>query len=407
MKRSYVLVACLMLLISMLGYAAAQPQPRQEGDAPSQAVTPPGAPRLGHAQAPEANGGVRMEGPAGSQAARRAALRSQFDSNPDAKRRFEQLPGSAKRALVRNGSASAIMRLRVKNASAVTLRRRPVLPEQAARAVSRAQQARQGYRAAASEYRQKQQDFNQSRARLARCQADNGTNCTQLREQAKEHARGFVQNSARMIQSHLERLRARIAASEDLSEEQVAEMTQGLDKALAEIEDVQERLSDADEKEEIRNAARTLSSIWQRFRPQERVYAGRLANEKMFNILRRSQIMELRLERTLEMAEEQNISAGNISSQIDQFSQKIFDARQTHQNASLRIRQAEELRQESAEGASAQIAEMIDQARKFLREAHEDLKEAQAILADILQQLDVELPQQENLDALIVEVDEQ
>lgn len=244
-----------------------------------------------------------------------------------------------------------------------------------------------------SVYNNKRTGFQQVKEQLKECVDDESEECEQLRNRAQEYAKEYLVNGANMVIEHLNKIKNQIEGSEEIEQEDADEMIENLNNAIVELENAIAQVEAAQTKEEVKKAADIINQAWRRIKHRERLYSARLVNAKVWNILRKSENLEDRLENVLEDMEEQGIEIANITEKVDLFSEYVLGAKNKYANATDLLEEA----RESAENSS----ELVEQAKELLREAHQALKDAHRMLIEIVQDIKEaggEIPEEEEME---------
>ncbi len=241
--------------------------------------------------------------------------------------------------------------------------------------------ARQNYLKSLNSYRQVKTQFLEAKERLRECKDVDSEECNELRERAQNHSREMVINSANMIIEHLNKIKEKVESSETMDTERAEEIISEIDGYISELEDAIAQAEAAETKDEIKDAAKTVSKIWIRIRNRERLHAASVVKARVWGIMKRSEHLEERLDSTLANMEEQGINVEDIDAKVDEFSAKIEQAKDKYEQA-----------QDLMDGAyleedKEKLKEIVDEAKQLINEAHELLKEAHALLVEIVKDI--------------------
>ncbi len=261
------------------------------------------------------------------------------------------------------------------------LRKRVVTEEKKQEAALNYGQAVSTYAQLNSVYKDKRQEFNQIKEQLRNCTNMDNEICSKLRDNALESAKEYLINGANMIIEHLNKIKSRIQGTEEIDDANAQGMTESINAAIGEIETAIKEAEAAQTKAEVKEAARKIYNIWNRFKNRERLYAAKLIDAQVWNILRSSELLEQRLDNILYSMEEQGINVSDIDAKVDDFSDYILEAKEKYNEAQELLEQAGN----AIDDANAQ--EIIEQARELLKEAHDSLKNAHRTLIDIVKDI--------------------
>jgi hypothetical protein len=227
--------------------------------------------------------------------------------------------------------------------------------------------------------------LNQTRERYNECKADESAECEQVRKETKTNARRMLVNSADRIIATLEKLRERIQLSERLTEEEAQERVAQIDAKIAEIGEAKSSIEELDENsdpEEIRSAAQQINNAWQNSKRVAKLNAARVVNAKVGGVIAKSDRLSERLALAVEKLEEQGTDTSGMEDLLEEFNSEIESAKAHYD---LGIEKFNEAR--STEG---DVDEIMKEATSHMQEAHKDLREAHAVLVQLLRQIKAE-----------------
>ena len=241
--------------------------------------------------------------------------------------------------------------------------------------------ARQNYLKSLNSYRQVKTQFLEAKERLRECKDVDSEECNELRERAQNHSVEMIVNSANMIIEHLNKIKEKVESSETMDTERAEEIISEIDGYISELEDAIEQAEAAETKDEIKDAAKTVSKIWIRIRNRERLHAASVVKARVWGIMKRSEHLEERLDSTLAKMEEQGINVEDIDAKVDEFSAKIDEAKSKYEQAQDLMDQA------YLEEDKENLKETVDEVKQLINEAHELLKEAHTLLVEIVKDI--------------------
>jgi hypothetical protein len=260
-------------------------------------------------------------------------------------------------------------------------KKRVVAQEQVQEAAKNYGQAVSNYAKLNSIYKDKRQAFLEVKNQLRNCTSIDNEECNELRDAALERAKEYLINGADMVIQHLNKILSRTEGSEQIEEDEAEKIIEDVKGTIVQLEKAIEQVKAAETKDEVQQAAKEINQAWERIKHKERLYAAKLVNAQVWNILRRSENLESRLDNILSEMEEQEINVTNIEEELDLFSEYVFDAKNKYNNATDLLEEARDL---LSEDGKADVSEITEEAKEWLRKAHDDLKEAHSILIDII-----------------------
>jgi len=203
---------------------------------------------------------------------------------------------------------------------------------------------------------------------MQECEGQETEECKLARRDAHDSAKEYLLNSIERAKGHLEQLQAKIASSEGMSEEEVLEMTDEINEGLNGLSGLAEDVDEAETKEDIKDAAAELETIWKKQKQKAEKYAGRVIHAKVGEIVVQAQQLETKMERVLARLEAKGVDTSGFDAEA--FSGYVEAARSKF----------EEARTLFAEGE-------VSQAKMAVREAHQSLKQAHNALRDVVRRI--------------------
>jgi len=245
---------------------------------------------------------------------------------------------------------------------------RDVAKERMQNARRLAAQAQEKAKEARNRFREARAKVQERKDALAACKGDESEDCVKKREEGKQDAITALQNAVDSAIAELEKVKARIEESEDLTEEEAQRLTAGLDEKLAKLEEVAQQIDNLNEestKEEVKAAAQNLRSVLKEIKQGAKDTAGKLVNARIGRVVVRARHLEDNLNKVLERAENAGMDTSVLSGLVDEFNRQLDDAQAAYEQA------AQDWRGQKPEAAR----ESMQKATQLLKQAHETLKE--------------------------------
>jgi tetratricopeptide (TPR) repeat protein len=196
-------------------------------------------------------------------------------------------------------------------------------------------------------------------------------------EDAIKHAKEYLTSAADLVIDSLEKVRARVVANDDLTEADAKAILAEIDERVAAMEDAKETVADAKTKEEVKAAGKEVMAAWEHSRLKLKIHAEKVAAASVGEIISRSEQLEKRLDIILAEMESNGTVVDDLDEKVDDFSDLVDDARAKYAQAQ------EYLEQAKAEEDST----LFEKAKTLVRDAHDDLKEANVILMEIVREV--------------------
>ena len=243
--------------------------------------------------------------------------------------------------------------------------------------------AKNAYLMAKNAYNEKRRIFLDVKKKLKDCKNLNSTRCNDIRERIKEDAKNFTIRAAEMIINHLEKIESKIEVDENMDEADAQHITLDLNNTINRLNGIIDDIKKAQTKNDIRDAARKIDSIWRRIKYRERVYAYRLINSDMWGVLKKSEKIEDRFDAKLAEMEERGINVSELQSKLDEYSAKGASAKGKYETAKQLLLQAHMIALNST-GNGQEVSSFVKRAIDLIHESRQDLKDAVKIAREII-----------------------
>lgn len=153
------------------------------------------------------------------------------------------------------------------------------------------------------------------------------SDCDSLEAEVKAEAKVYLGNSADAVIAVLNKFKAKIEASDEISAEEEASLVAKIDAKLKEIEAAKLVLAKSDvTKEEIRAAAKTINASWKGAKEHLTKAKESLEKGRVNALLVQSAHMEVRLENLLSRLERKNQTSVTLEADVEAFSAAVAKA---------------------------------------------------------------------------------
>lgn len=241
---------------------------------------------------------------------------------------------------------------------------RAIAKEKLAEARATLVEAKEKYAAVKETLVQAKNQFRETKEELVKCKGDN---CTQLQEKIKLRAKEYLLNTADKVIKSLEKTKARIQSSEELTEEEAAQLISEIDAEIAKMETAKATIESSESKEEIVAAAKEIRDAWKETKTVMKKAAGRLLHVKIAGIIVKADHLETRMEKVLSKLAEQGVDTTALQEKLDLFNTHLANAKTAYDSAKEKW-----------------IAGAVSEMTEFVKEAHKELKEANAVLRELV-----------------------
>ncbi|MBW2985310.1 hypothetical protein KY313_01500, partial [Candidatus Woesearchaeota archaeon] len=180
------------------------------------------------------------------------------------------------------------------------------------------------------------QEFLSIKPKITVCEGDISKECIKVREEMAMHAKKYLTHLTDMLIKSLEKVKYKVTASEDLTEEQVSEIKDVwniLNGRIEKIKDKIDAITIKTSKEEIKGISNNLKREIKEIKEFVKKVRALLKEKKVIIVLARLDLLEERLENILGDMEERGLSIEGIEELIDEFSEKVNKARINYKKA--------------------------------------------------------------------------
>jgi hypothetical protein len=241
--------------------------------------------------------------------------------------------------------------------------------------------AKQNYVSVKESYMEHRATFLRAKEAYQECVDSDSEECQERRERIKQAAQPHLLKAADLVLKELERVKAKVEASEDLSEEEIAEIVADLDEKIQEVEDAKAVIEGLDEdstREEINEAARTIREAWRHTKVALKKHVGRLVNARLGNIILRVEILEKKLYTTRDRLEEKGADVSELDNMMDEFSAHL-------DTAADKYNEARDIWSDA--NTPGEVDDAAKEVHALLQEAKEALKQARDMLRDVVNEI--------------------
>lgn len=269
-----------------------------------------------------------------------------------------------------NNLGENLAKYEIKTVSKEDLYRKRVVAE------NKYEEAKKQYEKAQERYKKASENFKESKERFEKAVKEGND------EEAITQAQKYIGNGIEMIIASLEKVKENANSNNDLTEEEVEDITSKAEEKITEMTELATRLDSSKTKEEIKEIAAEMSQEWTRAKLHIAVSAAKAYDSKVGEILSRSTQLEAKLERVLLDLEESGYDITELNDKVDEFNEEVESAR-TNYAAGKQI--IEDIRAEQ-NISKEDFETSMNEAKELIKNAHESLKEAQKIITEIFKE---------------------
>lgn len=196
--------------------------------------------------------------------------------------------------------------------------------------------------------------------------ADNGS-CRSIKAEIKSNAKPHLLNTVNAVLESLNKLKAKVDASDYLEENDKKEILANVDAKITKVNDLIKKIEALNENstpEDVKQLSQEITAAWKEIRPLLEIQHRRVEILGFGGIIKRSEKLEERLKNTLEKMKAKGYDVTNLDALITEFDNRLKLAKASHIEA-LKLIIAGDVK-----GAHEKLVD----AKKQLKLAHETLK---------------------------------
>jgi len=237
--------------------------------------------------------------------------------------------------------------------------------------------AKERYVEVKGHYLKAKRKFLIGKEKFKKCKGDDSVECKEVRKEGKE----FLLHAADVVLNTLERIKTKIESSEDLTEDEAAEMLSDIESSMSEVKVAKETIENMDEnstEEEIKEAAKTIREAWKKVRPILKRHVGWLAGSKIRHMLAKFDKLDSRLRNVQEKLEAKGHDTTDLNNLLDDFESKLADAKDNYEKAVEKYKEAK---------TAKEIDSLVKEAHEYMKKARTYLKECGKLLREIIKEI--------------------
>ena len=205
------------------------------------------------------------------------------------------------------------------------------------------------------------------------CKNEETEKCKELNKQLTLHVKVYLTHMLEVITSHIEKIEARVTASEHLSEEEAADMLEKLAATKTEVTAVKAKvdvLSETSTKDEIKAVTQEVKRLWSSLKDRLAIHADKVVNARMGGIIVQSEQLRVKLAKVLERMTEKGVDTAATASLVAQFDAKLIEAKEAYESSQTLLKEASSLTGEQRAAKVKEAQTMMKTAKAALKSAH-------------------------------------
>jgi len=244
-------------------------------------------------------------------------------------------------------------------------------------------QATNHYKQAKEEYKEQKKVFVEH-AREAKACGEDSEECAAMKEEHLEKSRRIVVDSADRAIEYMNKILLKLQSAENLAEDEIVPRVENINNAISKLEEAKTMDSEGETIEQVREAGQMVKRVMNAIQHQVKSHAVRTIHNSAITALKRADHLQERLEKAFAKMEEQGMEVNSeLEAMADDFSAKLEDAETAYKLSVDKFKEAKEAREEDKEAADS----LLKESRAELQNAQQLLKEAHALLVDIVKSL--------------------
>lgn len=220
-----------------------------------------------------------------------------------------------------------------------------------------------------------------NKLKIKECRNVDTSSCRLINRNNFEIGQNYLLNIVDALINHLNFVKEKVQSSEELSDEEANEDVNKINDLLSKLEELKKKINEATNREQLIEISSELRSIMKNVRTESDYSIEHIRHRRIGEILERAEHLEAKLARIQDRFGINVTNSSELNSLIQEFNDKIDDAREKYWDAVEIFEQAR-----SANDSDARH-DLVRESHDLFKEAHEDLKDAHNILKDIFRLL--------------------
>ncbi|MBW6451528.1 MAG: hypothetical protein K0B02_02245 [DPANN group archaeon] len=225
--------------------------------------------------------------------------------------------------------------------------------------------------------------FEVQKTKYADCKAKNVTSddCINVKNQLKKDSVSYLNNIVDVLISAIDTLSNKINLSEDIDDVIASNLEERLAQRTANLELLKAQLGDLNEnstKEEIALVSSALKAELTMTKNEIKLVEQMLVNSRVGLVVEKTAHLRERLNAIIAIMEAENKDVSVIQDLVDEFNQRIEQAREQYKNANLNL---------LGVNNSINKGEVAKTSNRYMQQSQVELKEAHKILKNIVSEV--------------------
>ncbi len=192
-------------------------------------------------------------------------------------------------------------------------------------------------------------------------------------EEASEATRAYMTRTMEYMITHLETVKENAENTGGDSTDEISEIIGGY---IEQLQRQQANVESAQTRQEFAEAAKEVRMIWNDAQKRAKYFAGQSVNERLNNLLAKSEGLSLRLESEIKRLKAEGEDTGELEEMLAEYNELIGEAKQN-----------QELARETIQTRNGQNDDAVSEANQHMRQATKNIKDANGVLKDMFDEL--------------------
>ncbi len=192
-------------------------------------------------------------------------------------------------------------------------------------------------------------------------------------EEASEATRAYMTRTMEYMITHLETVKENAENTGGDSTDEVSETIEGY---IEQLQQQQANVEFAQTRQEFAEAAKEVRNIWNDAQKSAKYFAGQSVNERLNNVLAKSEGLSLRLEGEINRLKAEGENTEELEEMLAEYNELIEEAKLNHERA-----------RETIQTRNGQNDDAVSEADQHMRQATKNIQDANGVLKDMFDEL--------------------
>lgn len=233
--------------------------------------------------------------------------------------------------------------------------------------VAQYRSAKERIETARNDYADAKKDFQDLKIKI------NNNKASADSEEAVEMTRAYMTRTIEYMITHLETVKKN---AEDAGSDSADEVAETIDGYIEQLEEQQENVESAQTRQEFADAAKDVRKIWGEAQKSAKYVAGQSVNDRLNNVLAKSEGLSLRLEGEIKRLNAEGEDTEDLEEMLAEYNELIGEAKENQEQARNII-----------QNRNGQNDDAVSEANQYMRQATKNIQDANDVLKDMFNEL--------------------